>query len=69
MALAATEQTGQCIDGTNGAGDFAFSEMAPFACSKLNRVDYKNLCASSTGQLADGLVENVLAALNWAVQR
>ena len=43
--------------------------MAPFTCSEVNRIDDENLSAGSTGQLADGLVENVFAALHGAVQR
>jgi hypothetical protein len=43
--------------------------MAPFTCSKVNRIDDENLGAGSAGQLADGLVEDVFAALHGAVQR
>jgi len=42
--------------------------MTPFSCSELDRIDDENLCTSSTSQLPNGLVENVLAALYRAIQ-
>lgn len=67
--MAAAGQRGQHIDGTDGADDYTFSEMAPFTCSEVNRIDHENLGAGSTSQLADGFIENVFAALYGAVQR
>lgn len=62
-------ETSQRIDETDGADDCTFSKMAPFTCSEMNRIDHENLGPGSTGQLADGIIENVFAALYGAIQR
>lgn len=57
------------MNGTDDADNDTFSEMAPFTCGEVNRIDHENLGAGSTSQLTDGLVEDVFATLYGAVQR
>ena len=45
-----------------------FSEMTPFPCGEVDRIEDEHLGAGSAGQLADGVVEDVFATLDGAVQ-